>query len=167
MSLLPAEKLALSRQLTASNSAVMPGVRRGHQVSRPETPAFWRSFVGTAKASWERVKTHIPGERMPLNDHSCLFTLQISCSQALRRILMAGGRWADARQGAVDVSTKRAGMVPDDFGEAQGLERAPTDLTCPRTAHFPSPAVIHGHDMLILHAVVLGWGHTVARSNQH
>ena len=49
----------------------------------------------------------------------------------------------------------------------RGSKEPPTDLTCPRTAHFPSPAVIHGHDMLILHAVVLGWGHTVARSNQH
>ena len=42
-----------------------------------------------------------------------------------RRILMAGGRWADARQGAVDVSTKRAGMVPDDFGKAQGARKSP------------------------------------------
>jgi len=41
---------------------------------------------------------------------------------------MAGGRWVDARQGAVDVSTKCAEMVPDGFGKAQELERAPADF---------------------------------------
>ena len=78
MSLFPAEKLSLCRQLTASNSAVMPGVRRGHQVPRPATPAFRRSFLGVKLHRWRRPQTKNNGEYPHSNVLCCLIQAQRS-----------------------------------------------------------------------------------------
>ena len=78
MSLFPAEKLAVSWQLTTSNSAVKPCALHGREVSRPATPAFRRSFLGVRAHRWHRLKTHIPGEYLPQDDLVCLIQGQSS-----------------------------------------------------------------------------------------
>ena len=49
----------------------------------------------------------------------------------------------------------------------RGSKEPPLTSHAPGPLIFHRPAVIHGHGMLILHAIVLRWGHTVAQSNQH
>ena len=77
-----------------------------------------------------------------------------------QRILMAGGRWAEAGRSTVGVPTKRGEMVGRYIGDGEGLGEAPTHPAWPQEQGFPL-ILVHGRSIFRLKGVP--WPSTISR----